>query len=105
MLLRLYVAGGQSPPPLPFSSFVASMRLSLLLAFLATLVTLVFASYVHQSFPSLNAVDVAGFVAHAHLEIGTRYAVARTWTDSESDMGVRVGRLRDIRSSVCSGKV
>lgn len=81
------------------------MRLSLLLAFLATLATFVFASYVHQSYPSLNAVHIADFAAHAHLEIGTRYAMARTWTDSESDMGVRVGRLRDIRSSDCSGKV
>lgn len=81
------------------------MRLSLLLAIWATLLTLVFASYVYQSFLSSNAVDVAAFVAHAHVEVGTRYAVARTQTNSESDMRARVGRLRDIRSSVCSGKV
>lgn len=78
------------------------MRLALLLAFWATLVTLVFASYVHQSFLSLNAVDIAGSV---HLEVGTRYVVAGTQINSGSDMGARVGRLRDIRSSVCSGKV
>ena len=35
------------------------MRLSLLLAFWATLLTLVFASYVYSSFPFHNTVDAA----------------------------------------------
>jgi len=55
----LCVAGGQSLLPFQFLAFSSSsMRLSLLVAFWATLLTLVFASYVHRLFPLLNPVDV-----------------------------------------------
>ncbi len=62
-LFHSCVAGGQSHhifDILPFRQQQAnSMRLLLLLAFWATLLTLVFASYVHSFFALLDAVDTA----------------------------------------------
>jgi hypothetical protein len=68
------------------------MRLSLLLAFWATLLTLVFASYVHPPFPLLNTIDAVPWLMQ---ELGQGMPW-HTLTNRRSDIRARVGRLRDI---------